>query len=204
VLFRTSACSTVGILQEAPPPEQCPMSFLKCKLWQAVKDAERPAVKLCWHCGVTYTSACFLSLLCVCMNMCGCVCGVFDCLGGVGGGQQVFLKPNSALINGIGQSRSCGNRCKYAMVRGAVSSCSNPRLRLRIINSGGGTIFNVSVDDHRLIVVAADGVSYQGFEVCSSSSSSSSSLSSDRSQLDTWCLTVLHSIYGLRMHACCW
>eukprot|EP00775_Hariotina_reticulata_P005109 gene5109-5349_t len=78
---------------------------------------------------------------------------------------HVFLKANSTLINGVGQSSSCGKSCKYAMVRGFASSCDNPRMRMRIINSGGGSIFNVSIDDHRMIVVAADGVSYKGFEV---------------------------------------
>eukprot|EP00775_Hariotina_reticulata_P010675 gene10675-10834_t len=76
--------------------------------------------------------------------------------------------PYGALMNGIGQATCVvGNAtgCQYAYVKGVASSCKNPKTRIRLLNGGGYANFNISIDNHRLIVIAEDAVRIEPMEV---------------------------------------
>lgn len=77
--------------------------------------------------------------------------------------------PDSALFNGIGQlgcrnALSSGNPafsknpdCKYArLVAQRGGTCDSPTIRLRLINSAAFAAFNITVDGHRMRIIAAD------------------------------------------------
>eukprot|EP00775_Hariotina_reticulata_P010938 gene10938-11092_t len=76
--------------------------------------------------------------------------------------------PFDALLNGWGQGTCILNNttdCTYAFVQAAASSCKNPKTRLRIINSSGFARFNISIDNHRMILFAEDAVLIQPVEL---------------------------------------
>lgn len=57
-----------------------------------------------------------------------------------------------ALLGGIGQGY-CENTnatgCGYMYIKGEAGNCANPKTKLRLINSGGFAVFQVSIDKHR-------------------------------------------------------
>jgi hypothetical protein len=76
--------------------------------------------------------------------------------------------PNNALMNGRGQGYCGGSgqpECSYARIKGVAHNCSDPLTKLRIINAGAFAVFNVSIDNHRMIVVAEDGVAVDPVEI---------------------------------------
>ena len=76
--------------------------------------------------------------------------------------------PNNALMNGRGQGYCGGSgqpECSYARIKGVAHNCSDPLTKLRIINAGAFAVFSVSIDNHRMIVVAEDGVAVDPVEI---------------------------------------
>lgn len=69
--------------------------------------------------------------------------------------------PYDGVINTAGQGYCILNNltsCGYTRFKGAASDCTNPQTKLRIINAGAFAVFNISVDNHRMILVSEDGV----------------------------------------------
>lgn len=86
--------------------------------------------------------------------------------------QQKLIDAKSILLNGIGiqEGTSCGatevGACRYAKVKGVAAHCDGtPKTRLKLLHIGAATELNVTVDGHRMIIVAADGVSTEPTEV---------------------------------------
>lgn len=90
----------------------------------------------------------------------------------------VVLPVVASLINGVGQlpSAGCdddasGPLCKYAYVKAVAAPCgSGPQARarmskLRLMHQGSSWPYNVSVDQHRMIVVGADSTPTEPTEV---------------------------------------
>ncbi|KAK9816854.1 hypothetical protein WJX72_006159 [[Myrmecia] bisecta] len=82
--------------------------------------------------------------------------------------------PDNALINSIGQVPGCNPpNCTFARVvasadRVPLCSSSTPsRQRIRIINNSAFAVFNVSIDNHALSIIAADGMHTQPVNVSS-------------------------------------
>lgn len=75
--------------------------------------------------------------------------------------------PKSVLVNGMAQAKNCTktNTCKYPKLKGVASDCSDPKSRLRIVNSGGLEVTNVTIDGHRMIIVGVDAVPVEPVEV---------------------------------------
>lgn len=61
--------------------------------------------------------------------------------------------PNSMLINGAGQA-ACEGRdgCLYAVLPARAGSCDKPKTKIRIINTSGFGPFNMTIDDHYMMV----------------------------------------------------
>ncbi|KAF8067249.1 fetC [Scenedesmus sp. PABB004] len=76
--------------------------------------------------------------------------------------------PYTALLNGVGQG-ACeaggATGCGYSYTRAIASSCASPKTRLRLVNAGSFAVFNVSIDAHRMLVIAEDGVEVDPVEV---------------------------------------
>ncbi|KAK9823622.1 hypothetical protein WJX72_004296 [[Myrmecia] bisecta] len=73
--------------------------------------------------------------------------------------------PDNALVNGIGQAAGCtGASCTYARVVTSAdrvplcSASTASQQRIRIINTSGFAVFDFSIDNHNLGIVAADGM----------------------------------------------
>ena len=80
--------------------------------------------------------------------------------------------PNDALVNFKGQGDLSPEArqlvSSYSLIKGAAVLCDSPltsMARLRFINSGGFAVFNVSIDNHRMIVIGEDGVLVEPVEV---------------------------------------
>lgn len=73
--------------------------------------------------------------------------------------------PYDSLMNFVGQGNATGSAASYAYIKGAAGFCNNPKTKLRIMDTGGFARFNVSVDNHRMIIVAEDGVQVEPLEV---------------------------------------
>lgn len=64
------------------------------------------------------------------------------------------------------QTPGCtGAACKYALLKGVASTCNNPKTKLRLINSGGLEVINVTIDNHRMFVESTDAVPVEPVEV---------------------------------------
>lgn len=76
--------------------------------------------------------------------------------------------PYTALLNGVGQGYcevTGAAGCGYAYIKGVAGYCDDPKTKLRLINAGSFAVFNISIDNHRMIVMAEDGVEIEPVEV---------------------------------------
>lgn len=72
--------------------------------------------------------------------------------------------PRMGVINGVSQDTCVStdpSTCLYAMIKGTPGTCEGPQTRVRIVNSGGFGVFDVSIDKHRMMVVAVDAVAIE-------------------------------------------
>jgi hypothetical protein len=93
-----------------------------------------------------------------------------------GDGQGDEPVPDSALINFKGQAALTAAAKKTvaanATVKGTAVHCDAPRAsmtRLRFINCGGFAVFNVSIDNHRLVAPPSDCLVVAGIQTVAAS-----------------------------------
>ncbi|KAI7842552.1 hypothetical protein COHA_003789 [Chlorella ohadii] len=71
--------------------------------------------------------------------------------------------PTSALINGVGQAscpaeKSGSQQCGYPVIPAALGTCWKPATKLNLINMAAFARFIFSIDEHKIVILALDGL----------------------------------------------